>query len=468
MRKVSHLIGAEMLHNLYERHWSRINSIYFRHTIVTFKDGMVESYAPVREWTYLQRWVSAKFISLDPILLREIEAILHPSYEFVHEVMSRVDDADLKKVSNEELALLLIDIMDFPLGEIYKLNVVQIEYGLNFAIHKILEQYEPNVQDRNELLARLISPGELTVSQEEEVAFSEVVRAGRKADAKDPRQDSGVMDLITAHYAKFSPTHCAYGEEPPQITDYIDKYTFLFDRTITSRDESKARVLEQREKSEKLLEKIGNEELTVLCHLMAKIGVFRDWNKAKLGETVIRRLAILDEISRRAKLAREDINLYLLAELTELLDSGKKVSSEVIADRRLDGVSFMRSEDVVGGVKTIVSVKETEGTFLKGICASSGVVSGVVKIILDKEDIVKVDPGDIMVAVGTDFDLLEIMNLSSGIITEEGGLLSHASVVSRELKKPCLIGVANATKLLSDGDRITLDAAEGVITILTP
>ncbi|RWZ78926.1 MAG: hypothetical protein EOT05_04260 [Candidatus Microsaccharimonas sossegonensis] len=89
----------------------------------------------------------------------------------------------------------------------------------------------------------------------------------------------------------------------------------------------------------------------------------------------------------------------------------------------------------------------------------------MVKVIHSKDDIDKIDSSDIMVAIGTDFDLLEIMNVCSGIITEEGGLLSHASVVSRELKKPCLIGVANATKLLRDGDSITLDATEGKITL---
>lgn len=58
------------------------------------------------------------------------------------------------------------------------------------------------------------------------------------------------------------------------------------------------------------------------------------------------------------------------------------------------------------------------------------------------------------------------MNLSGEIITEEGSLLSHASVVSRELKKPCLIGVPSATKKLHDGDRLELDATSGKITIL--
>jgi pyruvate,water dikinase len=112
-----------------------------------------------------------------------------------------------------------------------------------------------------------------------------------------------------------------------------------------------------------------------------------------------------------------------------------------------------------------VSDLDKDQKLIPGICASQGKVSGQAKIITSKDDISKMRPGDIMVAIGTDFDLLEIMHLSAGIITEEGGLLSHASVVSRELGKPCLIGVANATKFLKDGDQITLDATKGTILI---
>ncbi len=92
MRKVSHLIGAEMLHNLYNRHWPRINSLRFRHTVTNFKHGTVEAYAPIDEWKYMQHWLSQRFLALDPILLREIEAIMHPTYEFVDEVIQRVDN----------------------------------------------------------------------------------------------------------------------------------------------------------------------------------------------------------------------------------------------------------------------------------------------------------------------------------------------------------------------------------------
>lgn len=469
MRKVSHLIGAEMLHNLYNRHWPRINSLRFRHTITNFKHGTVEAYAPVKEWDYLQRWLSQRFLALDPILIREIEAIMNPTYEFVDEVIERVDSANLNKISDQELVLHLIDIMDFPLGEIYKLNVVQIEYGLNFALHRLLERYEPNEFERNELLAQLIAPGELTAAQREEVAFGEILALGLKRAIADPQLNNEVMQLIKKHYDKFAASHCAYGEDPPSIEDYVNKYLFMYSqgKTPLTLEAANSNVRLQREKSEKLLARLNDDNLAKLCDLMARIGTFRDNNKAKLGETVTRRLLLLDEIARRTNVAREDIDYYLMSELVELLDKSKKLTPGTVNDRKVNGVCLTRNEDMTAGIKQIISTDSRNHLdMLSGICASPGRIAAKAKIILSKDDISKVNPGDIMVAVGTDFDLLEIMNLSSGIITEEGGLLSHASVVSRELKKPCLIGVAEAIKLIHDGDELELDATGGKITIL--
>lgn len=464
MRSVSHLLGAEMLHNLYNRHWPRINSLRFRHTITTYKQGIVEAYAPVDEWQYLQNWLSKKFISLDPILIREIEAIINPDYKFVDEIINKVNSLDLSQTSDAELALLLIDIMDYPLGEIYKLNVVQIEYSLNYALHKVLEEYEPSVEERNSLLAKLISPGELTISQIEEVAFAVVIELAHQN--QEDIFSTPVTEALIGHYDQFAATHCAYGENPPTIDDYKNKLQLAIQSRVKpiTGPEAVAEVERQYRQSKTLLSKLNDERLNILCDLMAKIGVFRDRNKAKLGETVVKRLEVLDEISRRKKVPIDDVNLYLMSELTELIENDIRLSIGTLKDRRETGVSFIRNEEVVGPM--FISIQDIEHrSVISGICASSGVVEGIVKVVYSKDDIDKVDSSDIMVAVGTDFDLLEVMNVCSGIITEEGGLLSHASVVSRELKKPCLIGVANATKILKDGDSIRLDATEGKITL---
>lgn len=469
MRKVAHLIGAEMLHNLYNRHWPRINSLRFRHTVTNFKQGTVESFAPQQEWSYMQRWLSAKFVVLDPVLIREIEAILSPDYTFVHEIMEKVDLAELESITNEELALLLIDIMDYPLGDIYKLNVVQIEYSLNFALHTLLKEYEPNDLDRNELLAQLLAPGALTIAQKEEIAFGVLFAQGLEKNISDPAASDDLLSLIKTHHEVYSPTHCAYGENPPSVQDYVNKYIFMFTQksAVVTQEEAEVQVAKQLDQSKKMLARLNDDRLTILCELMAKIGVFRDYNKAKLGETVIRRLQLLDEIARRTHSDRRALDYYLMAELTGLLDNGDSVDKDILDDRKENGVRFERNEDVLTKVRPLQTTQaDKNSTIIQGICASSGEIEGTIKIVYSKEDIAKVKPGDIMVAIGTDFDLLEIMNISSGIITEEGGLLSHASVVSRELKKPCLIGVSNATKILQDNNRVLLNASAGTVEIL--
>lgn len=467
MRSVSHVLGAEMMHNLYNRHWPRINSLRFRHTITNYKNGVVESYAPVSEWNTLQKWLSKKFIACDTILIREIEAILNPDYAFVNELLSKIDKTDLSQTSNDDLALLLIDVMDYSLGDIYKLNVVQIEYSLNYALHQLLADYEPVLEDRNLLLSQLVSPGELTVAQEEEIEFGIILNEGLTNKVFEDIEHSEILPLIKAHHKRYAPTHCAYGEESPRIKDYIDKYLYQINNSVVplSYDEAMRQVKDQQLKSQALLGRLNNESVTLLCNLMANIGVFRDKNKAKLGETVTRRLSILDEIVRRTNVQRVDLNMYLLYEIVELLDKGTNLDKKIIATRKADGFSFVRNEDVIP-YSHIAITNSTDDAFINGICASPGYIEGTAKIVISKDDIGKVEPNDIMVAIGTDFDLLEIMNLCSAIITEEGGLLSHASVVSREMLKPCLIGVENATKIFKDDDMLRLDATNGRIYII--
>lgn len=99
---------------------------------------------------------------------------------------------------------------------------------------------------------------------------------------------------------------------------------------------------------------------------------------------------------------------------------------------------------------------------LGGICASPGKTSGKAKIILDplKE---KIADDEILVTTMTTIDFVPLMKRAGGIITEQGSLLSHAAIVSRELRRPCIIGVKDATKIIKDGDLIEMDADKGMI-----
>jgi len=73
---------------------------------------------------------------------------------------------------------------------------------------------------------------------------------------------------------------------------------------------------------------------------------------------------------------------------------------------------------------------------------------------------------DIIVAVMTRPDYVPAMKKAAAIITDEGGITCHAAIISRELKKPCVIGTKIATQVLNDGDLVEVDADEGVVRVL--
>lgn len=104
---------------------------------------------------------------------------------------------------------------------------------------------------------------------------------------------------------------------------------------------------------------------------------------------------------------------------------------------------------------------------IQGNIANKGKVIGIVKIVLIKKEFKKFKDGDILVAKMTTPDYLPIMKMASAFITDEGGIMCHAAIVSREMKKPCIIGTKIATQVLKDGDKVEVDADKGIVKIIT-
>lgn len=103
---------------------------------------------------------------------------------------------------------------------------------------------------------------------------------------------------------------------------------------------------------------------------------------------------------------------------------------------------------------------------IRGITASTGKARGLVKICRTSQEIKKMKQGDILVAPATTPDYIVGFRLANAVVTDEGGLTSHAAVVSREMKLPCIVGTKNASDWLKDGDFVEVNADVGIIKIL--
>jgi pyruvate, water dikinase len=117
------------------------------------------------------------------------------------------------------------------------------------------------------------------------------------------------------------------------------------------------------------------------------------------------------------------------------------------------------------GGKGPAEPRTKRGTELvRGLGAAPGIASGPVRIIASLEGSGELAEGEVLVTHMTAPDWVPLMRRAAAIVTDSGGMTCHAAIVSRELGIPCVVGTAEATKVLRDGELVTVDATRGVVT----
>jgi phosphohistidine swiveling domain-containing protein len=184
----------------------------------------------------------------------------------------------------------------------------------------------------------------------------------------------------------------------------------------------------------------------------------------------------LMELKRRYGISKFDLRAYDFEEFYALIEKGKKISSKEIKTRKLGFLKLL----VNGKLQTYKGLvaqkmmdklipKKQNVSELKGMSASKGIVVGKALILSYRKPqehykkIKSMKEGDIIVTEMTRPNILTACEKAGAIITDEGGILCHAAIVSRELKIPCIIGTKIATSSLKDGDLIEVNANIGLI-----
>ena len=102
---------------------------------------------------------------------------------------------------------------------------------------------------------------------------------------------------------------------------------------------------------------------------------------------------------------------------------------------------------------------------LRGIGASAGVVSGPARVIDIWQAVPRIEPGEILVAENAGPLWLPFFPILAGIVLESGALGQHAASTAREYGLPAVISAANATRIIRDGDWITIDGTKGMVEL---
>jgi pyruvate,water dikinase len=103
---------------------------------------------------------------------------------------------------------------------------------------------------------------------------------------------------------------------------------------------------------------------------------------------------------------------------------------------------------------------------VKGNCASRGKAKGRVRVLLNASENNKLKKGEVLVTFMTSPDFMPVIKKCSAIVTNLGGITSHAAIISREFGIPCIVGTKNATDILKTGDLVEVDADKGIVRII--
>jgi phosphohistidine swiveling domain-containing protein len=113
------------------------------------------------------------------------------------------------------------------------------------------------------------------------------------------------------------------------------------------------------------------------------------------------------------------------------------------------------------------SESKSEARIVRGLAASPGVYEGTARVLMGPEELERLRKGDVLVAPATSEAFNVVLPLLGALVTDHGGLLAHAAIVSREFGIPGVVGTRDATSIITDGKRVRVDGSSGEVQVLT-
>jgi phosphoenolpyruvate synthase/pyruvate phosphate dikinase len=173
----------------------------------------------------------------------------------------------------------------------------------------------------------------------------------------------------------------------------------------------------------------------------------------------------IDEVVKRKNLDREIAKRAFWTEFGELLMRPETLLKK-LENRTYASFVLIEDEYLYLDYMALTHKKAMDIGVCKGTPASKGKVTGRAHIIFGPTEFDQFKDGEILLTEMTRPDFVPIMRMAKAIVTDEGGLMCHAAIVSRELRIPCIVGTRTVTRLFKTGDMIEVDAEKGIVKLL--
>ncbi len=369
--------------------------------------------------------------------------------------------------------------------EIFVKNYQKLGETIIMNTEKMEDKVAQKLKDPNEL-AIITAPAELSLEAQEELSRLNIVEYIKKRHKNLFIEND--INIIKSNLYN-------YPELKEKINNHVEKYCWiplnyekdlwdidffiqLFQSYLKDSYDYTLRINELTCHSKKILEErekilaTAETETKILAAVLEARTFVRLYRANIFSKAFYAAFPVLKEIGRRTYIPLTLLKYFTPPEIVDALCNQKELSAKQATARKQAFVMLIRNDkfsQYEGGKAEAVIKREypeekiESTTMLRGKCAYPGKVIGNVKLIFDAREMNKINQGDILVCNATNPDLIIAMSKAAAIITEEGGITSHAAIVSREMKKPCIIGTKIATKVLKDGDRVEVDAEKGTV-----
>ncbi|MFA6605058.1 MAG: PEP-utilizing enzyme [Patescibacteria group bacterium] len=397
----------------------------------------------------------------DKNYLKKIQNDWYKKINDFESVIDKVDKINLEKLNDEELALLYDSFYEAYLEQFTYFMTLGDAVSMH-ADRYIIPEFEKILGNRfNEIFPKLITTKHISFIEEEQVDREKLLQY-LKDGKKIP------LDKLEQHSAKYFYIQNNYAKGNYLTVDDFSKIIYQDFKKLIDHTPSKTResILKEREGLIKEL-KLSKWNLSLIDMMDEFFGI-QDTRKKYVLMANYYQFKFLREVEKRTKVPFDLLTYSVYSEFRKVL--AKKIDKEELEGRKEMCVCIQtpNSYEIISGktVKELLDLYQNKKGVteeLKGVVASKGKAQGVVKIILKIHDMINMDEGDILVSSMTRPEMAPAMKKAAAIITDEGGITCHAAIVSRELGIPCIIGTKIATQVLKDGDKVEVDADNGVV-----
>ncbi len=430
------------------------------------------------EW--LARWYS--MIDND---CKEVEKIMER-----YKLEDKIDSFS----KNEIISLIpsLIDI-EYRLASFMRCSQPQLTDALKNQLYSEIRKILKDERLVEEVFVALTIPEEKSFFTHEELAWLEIViEAKNIIHEKDINYLSQgllsdnyneILVLLKEHYRRY---RLIPASDRTPAWD-IDHFIFLLKTSLKNDIDYKRKrqdILNQYENAVKtkkeIIERYGfSEEVLGLAQKISKVGFYRFKSGFFWRWIGYYLVLILKKYSEELALSYEEISSMTKDELISALEGKMIVEKEELA-RRAEAELYLHYEGkdyIWWGKEALEKKAEILGAVdydklkeMKGEIGNTGFVRGKAFVFYWSDDVSKkvheMPEGSILVAPQTHPTYMPAIRLCKALVCDEGGVTGHAAIVSRELNKPCVIGLHIATKAIKTGDLVEVDANKGVVKIL--